>query len=187
MAKADDASSTIDWIWLSAALVLAAVPYGSPLAKELLVHWMATGDLPWACEWWKPRDAERLARWEERRRELEGWGHFSPVSVMPSAEYFRGDVQFGMSDRKVDWENNGAREKSTWGAKASGIKVSRKHLLALLLEGPREREEALRPTTPAERRSMEPKAWLDEVREEHPQYGNESKAAYPRRIHSMMQ
>ena len=51
-----------------------------------------------------------------------------------------------------------AREKATGGAKASGIKVSREHLLALLPEEPRERVEELGQTKPAEPELLEPKA-----------------------------
>ena len=65
--------------------------------------------------------------------------------------------------------------------------MSRTHLLALLPEEPREREEALRQTKPAERKLMEPKAWLAEVRKEYPQQQNERPAAYARRLHALMQ
>ena len=50
MAKADDTSSTIDWIWLFDALQEATKVLGSQaLAKEVLKEWLATGKLPWTC------------------------------------------------------------------------------------------------------------------------------------------
>jgi hypothetical protein len=57
MAKANDKSSTIDWIWLHYALKLAITRLGSEvLAKALLTEWLAAGKLPWSCIAWKPRD-----------------------------------------------------------------------------------------------------------------------------------
>jgi len=50
MAKADDASSTTDWIFLSEALELTAARFRSEkLAKELLREWRASGKLPGDC------------------------------------------------------------------------------------------------------------------------------------------
>ena len=51
MAKADDTSSTIVWIWLREALELAVTALGSvKLAQELLIEWLAAGKLPWALD-----------------------------------------------------------------------------------------------------------------------------------------
>ena len=49
MAKADDTSSTIDWIWLRDALELAVAAFGSEaLAKKRLMEWLAgREDVPW--------------------------------------------------------------------------------------------------------------------------------------------
>ena len=141
MAKADDTSSTIDWIGLCDALVLAAARLGSlALAKERLREWLAAGELPWSCMWWKGLDAEGLASFEQQRRELIAWG-VVPVSIMPSAAYAPSDPQFWSAGLEVDWEDNVARENATCGAQAMGIMVSREHLLALLPEESREREQ----------------------------------------------
>ena len=49
MAKADDVSSTIYWIWLFDALQEATNVLGSQaLAQGLLEEWLATGKLPFA-------------------------------------------------------------------------------------------------------------------------------------------
>ena len=57
MAKADDTSSTIDWIWLRDALGRAAPPPGSvALAKERLREWLVAGELPWSCMDWEALD-----------------------------------------------------------------------------------------------------------------------------------
>ena len=118
--------------WRSLLNALGSVP----LAQKLLKHWMATGEVRWNCEAWRPRDAKRLARWEESRRELEGWGHVSSAPVTLSVEYFCGDPRFWGDGPEIDWENDCAREKATWGAEALGIKMSRTHLLTLLPQGP---------------------------------------------------
>jgi hypothetical protein len=136
-AKADDPNTTKDEIWLNEALMLAAVPLGLSLAKEMLVHWIATGQLPLSFMLWKKRDGDGLARWVQRRHDLEGWGHVFPDSIMPPPEYSPGDLRFWSASPKIDWENNEARENATWGVRALGIKVSREHLLALLTATPR--------------------------------------------------
>ena len=63
----------------------------------------------------------------------------------PIAAYREGDPKFWGVRRvrlQIDWEDNTACEPVTGGAKASGVKVSRTNLLALLPQEPREREEA---------------------------------------------
>ena len=98
MAKADDTSSTIVWIWLRDALELAAAALGSvALAKELLTEWLAAGKLPWSCMSWKGLDAEGIARLEQQNQR-QG----SIVLIHPSAAYHEGDPQFwraGLTDR----------------------------------------------------------------------------------------
>ena len=69
MAKANNDSNTIDWIWLRDTLQLAVAALGSvALAKELLTEWLAAGKLPWDCMSWDGLDEEGLAK---RRREQE--------------------------------------------------------------------------------------------------------------------
>jgi hypothetical protein len=68
-----------------------------------------------------------------------------------------------------------------------GIKVSREHLLALLPEEPRKREESLRQTKSPERELLAPKDWLAKIRKEHPQWQNESHIDYTRRLHNFME
>ena len=71
MAKANDKSNTIAWIWLHDALMLAIPRFGSVvLAKERLREWLAAGELPWSCMSWKGLDAERIARLDREQREL---------------------------------------------------------------------------------------------------------------------
>ena len=100
MAKADDTSSTIDWIWLREALALAFAALGSwVLAKEQLTEWLAAGKLPWSCMSWRGLNAEGLA--EKRREKLDAerlaekrrergimW---EVLSLLPSAAYCSGD------------------------------------------------------------------------------------------------
>ena len=180
MAKADDKSSTM--IWLRDALALAVRAFGSVvLAKERLREWLAAGELPWSCMSWNGLDAERIARLD---REQRGWivGH-----IFPSVAYHEGDPQFWRANLNIDWEENGAWEKATGGARAQGIKVSRARLLALLPEEPRERVEEQGQTKPAERELLEPKAWLAWACEKYPKQRNERSIPYIRRLHGLMQ
>jgi hypothetical protein len=159
MAKANDKSSTIAWIWLHDALMLAIPRFGSVvLAKERLSEWLATGELPWFCMSWKGLDAERIATLDREQRELidqknRGW---IVLQIFPSVAYHEGDPQFWRANLKIDWEDNGARQQATGGARALGIKVSREHLVALLPEEPREHVEKSEQTGPAEPESPIP-------------------------------
>jgi hypothetical protein len=181
MAKAGDTSTTIVWIWLREALELAVRALGSvALAKEQLIEWLAAGKLPWSCMKWNGLDAEDIAKAEQLLRE-------GPIiHILPSAAYHEGDPKFWRVRLQIDWEDNAACEPVTGGARALGIKVSRKHFLLLLPEESRERDEALQQTEPAERNSMPPKVWLAKVRKEHPQRQNESHIDYTRRLHNLM-
>ena len=157
MAKANDKSSTIDWIWLRDALALSVKALGSvALAKELLRKWLAAGKLPWSCTSWKGLDAEGIAWLEQESRVgiLSG----KILFLIPSTAYHQGDPQFWLASLTIDWEDNLAGENAVEGAKASGVKVSRNHLLALLPEEPRERVEELGQIKPAEPALLEPKA-----------------------------
>ena len=60
------------------------------------------------------------------------------LHILPSVAYHEGDPQFWRANLKIDWEDNGAREQATGGARALGIKVSREHLVALLPDESRE-------------------------------------------------
>ena len=126
MAKANDKSSTIDWIWLHDALMLAIPRFGSVvLAKIRLKEWLAAGELPWSCMQWDGLDAEGIARLDQENRvSIVGY-------IIPSVAYHEGDPQFWRANLKIDWEQNGARQQATGGARALGIKVSREHLVAL--------------------------------------------------------
>ena len=142
MAKAADPSSTTVWIWLHEALALAVEALGSvALAKAQLTEWMAAGKLPWSCTSWKGLDQEDLTK---RRREKERlWKKKRILLALPKAAYYPGDPRFWSARGLwIDWEDNVARELARDGAQALGIRVSRSHLLALLHEGPGEREEA---------------------------------------------
>ena len=140
MAKANDKSSTIDWIWLHDALMLAIPRFGSVvLAKIRLGEWLAAGKLPWSCMLWEGLDAEGIARLDrENRVSIVGY-------IIPSVAYHEGDPQFWRADLNIYWEENGARENATGGARALGIKVSRERLRALLPEEPREHVEKPEP------------------------------------------
>jgi hypothetical protein len=133
MAKADETSSTIDWIWLRAALALAVEALGTvELAKKQLIEWLAAGKLPWSCMKWKGLTAEEIAKAEQQLR-----GGLI-IHILPSAAYHEGDPEFwGVRAVRlqIDWEDNAAREPLTGGAQALGIKVSRTHLLTLLPGG----------------------------------------------------
>jgi hypothetical protein len=127
MAKADDTTSTTNWIWLREALALAVAVLGSAaLAKEQLKEWLAAGKVPWSCMSWVGRAAEGIV----------------DLLNLGSVAYYPGDPQFwGAGHLNIDWEDNGARERRAGGAHALGIKVSRAHVLALLPKEPSEREE----------------------------------------------
>jgi hypothetical protein len=137
MAKAENSSSTIDWTWLHDALVLATKTFGSVvLAKERLREWMASDQLPWDCMSFEGPDADRIVRLREDEKEsIVGY-------ILPSASYHKGDPAFWRADLNIWWNENenAAREKSMFGARALGIKVSSTHLDALLPGEPREGE-----------------------------------------------
>ena len=185
MAKADDTTSKIDWIWLREALELAAKRLGSvELAEGRLIEWLAAGKLPWSCMSWKGHSAEEIAKAKQQLK-----GAYIP-HIFPSAVYHEGDPKFWGVRRvrlQIDWEDNKAHDPVTGGAKALGVKVSRTHLLALLPEEPRERVEDLGQTKTAERKLMRPKAWLAKVRKEHPRQHNELLVAYASRLLALMQ
>jgi hypothetical protein len=131
--KADD--STTDWVWLREALALVVAALGSvALAKERLREWLAAGEVPWSCMWWKGLNAEDLA---ELKQERDGFFfRNSPLfasAFAPSAAYCPGDPEFWNAGLKIDWEDDGAYELARLdGAQALGIKVSLGHLQALL-------------------------------------------------------
>jgi hypothetical protein len=139
MAKADDTTSTTDWIWLREALALAVAAHGSvALAKERLREWLAAGEVPWTCVSWSGLDAKGLAKLKSR----EGLLGLFRAPYCPSAAYHPGDPQFWNAGLKIDWEDDGAHELARVdGAQALGIKVSHTHLLELLPEGPRKHEQ----------------------------------------------
>jgi hypothetical protein len=144
MAKANDKSSTIYWIWLHDALALAIPHFGSAVLAEIrLKEWLAAGELPWSCKQWDGLDAEGIARLDREQRELidqknRGW---IVLHILPSVAYHEGDPQFWRANLNIHWEENGARENATGGARALGIRISRERLRALLPEEPREGEE----------------------------------------------
>ena len=88
MAKANDKSSTIDWIWLHDALMLVTPHFGSVLAKIRLQEWLAAGELPWSCMQWDGLNAEGIARLDQENRvSIVGY-------IIPSVAYHEGDPQF---------------------------------------------------------------------------------------------
>ena len=155
MAKANDKSSTIDWIWLHDALMLAIPRFGSVvLAKALLTEWLAAGKLPWSCMAWNPLDVEGIAELEDRARDV---GMFLRISHPHAA---RASLSSGASIIRSAGKTTWRSQNSVVGARALGIKVSREHLLALLPEEPRERVEKPEPepTRPAEPALLKPAA-----------------------------
>lgn len=136
MAKPNKTSTTVVWIWLHDALMLAVSTFGSVvLAEERLRAWMASGQLRWSCMSFEGPDAEDIARLRQEEKEsIVGY-------ILPLAAYHKGDPAFWSADLAIWWDKNGAREKSGFGARALGIKVSRTDLAALLPEEPREREQ----------------------------------------------
>ena len=81
-----------------------------------------------------------IARLDREQRELidDPKNRVKVFHILPSVAYREGDPQFWCADVKIFWEENGAREQATGGARALGIKVSRKHLRALLHDESRE-------------------------------------------------
>ena len=78
MAKANDKSSTIDWIWLRDALALAvpALRVGGT-GERAAEEWLAAGELPWSCMSWEGLDAEGIARLEQENRVSIVGPHYS--------------------------------------------------------------------------------------------------------------
>ncbi len=68
-----------------------------------------------------------------------------------------------------------------------GIKVSRNHLVALLLEEPRKHGENPEQSRPAEPKLLRSKAWLACARMTNPQRPKEELEAYARCLHGLMQ
>ena len=113
MAKANDKSSTIDWIWLDDALMLAISRFGSELlAKALLTDWLAAGKLPWSCMAWNPLDEEGVAELEDRARDVG----MLLRNIPPACR--EGEPEFWRFDHTIAWEDNiasqelGCRRKS---------------------------------------------------------------------------
>jgi hypothetical protein len=173
MAKADKATSTIDWIWLLDALREAIKVLGSQLlAKTRLKEWLATGQLPWTCMSWVELD-ERGTIKPSREHEP------SLGSILSALVRF-----WRVQSLWVDWEDNSAGDPLNC---ALGIKVSKTHLRALLPDGRAEYDEAPEQSTPAARKSLGPKGWLADARKKHPRLQNETQTAYAVRLHSLMQ
>jgi hypothetical protein len=128
MAKADDASSTIDWIWLREALKVAGPAVASErLAKKMLPEWIAAGKIPWSCVSWEGPTAEFLTFLEQVNSSL------GKVRLNIACACHEGDPEFWRApDLTIDWEENEAHDSALGGARASGIRLSRTHLLALL-------------------------------------------------------
>ena len=114
MAKADDTTSKIDWIWLREALELAVATLGSvELAEERLMEWLAAGELPWSCMAWKGLSAEEIAREEGEAAaagllQKDGAGRNGAVChyTVPSAAYCQGDPSVLERRGRIDWEEN---------------------------------------------------------------------------------
>jgi hypothetical protein len=128
MAKAG-VETSIEWIWQRDALAWVHEAFGSlELAKELLVKWLAAGDVPWSCVSWKGLDAAGVVKLEQDLREPGPL-----VFLTPTKAYHEGDSRFWAAGLAIDWEDNSAREQYViGGAAALGIKVSREHVLARL-------------------------------------------------------
>src|SRR5215469_61140 len=102
MAKADNSSSIIDWIWLRDALALAEARFGSTvLAKERLIKWLAAGELPWSCMSFDALDAEGIARLDRENEES------IVLHIIPSAVLHEGRSDFWRANLNIWWEENG--------------------------------------------------------------------------------
>ena len=116
MAKADDTTSTIDWIWLREALALAAAALGSVvLAKRRLMEWLAAGKLPWSCMSWKGR----CGRHSEGGSETQGRVHH-PHYPIGRVSRWRPQVLGWPIRLQIDWEEQYGTRAGTGGAKAWG-------------------------------------------------------------------
>ena len=113
------------------------------------MEWLAAGKLPWSCMSWNGLDAEGLAEKrrekrserlaKKRRRQGISTGRSSTPSHRPHIA--KVTLRFWSATLWINWEANDADERRRHGAQAFGIKVSREHLLALLPEESREREQ----------------------------------------------
>jgi hypothetical protein len=199
--------SDCDRIFLHEALGLAVRALGTEdLAEQQLVEWLGAGDLPWSCRKWKGPDAEdiasfaagKLPRSETKeldaediaKAEQELFGEYT-IHTFPSVAYHEGDPRFFRARPQIDCKKNTAWERGvTGGAKASGIRVSRTRLLALLPAGagglpllpadnPSEGSDA-----DDEVRSL--KAWVSAAQLAHPKKTGEGISAYARRLYGLM-
>jgi predicted DNA-binding transcriptional regulator AlpA len=163
-----------------------------------LYEWMKNNDFPRPIILGPVTGRSSTNAWH--RTEVLGW-----LAQRPRREYGKGAHKFqGLRageraqrsnryhtpsrPRPIDREHSGAHENKVGDAKAlvGGIKVSHEHLLALPLEGPHKREEVQTQIKPAEQKLTKPKAWLAQVRNQHPQQQNESHTDYARRLHGLM-
>lgn len=119
MAKANDKSNAIHWIWLTEALQEAIKVLGSKrLARRRLKQWMAAGQLPWSCM--------SLELLNEK-------GQATPWPQLGSA-FFVLNLFWDATSHWIDWKDNSAGENELGAVQAMGISVSREDLFALLLQ-----------------------------------------------------
>ncbi|MBR0742104.1 hypothetical protein JQ581_34725 [Bradyrhizobium liaoningense] len=117
MAKANDNSIPIDWIWLIQALQEATRVLGSRrLAKRRLKQWMATKELPWICT--------SLDLLDEKGQVMTG--------PLLGSVFLLLDLFWDATSHWIDWEDNCAGENELGAVQVTGISVSRERLFALL-------------------------------------------------------
>ena len=120
MAKANDKSNAIHWIWLIEALQEAIKVLGSKrFARRRLKQWMATGELPWICM--------SLNLLDEKGQEMT-WPQLGTAFL--ALKLF-----WDATSHWIDWEDNCAGENELGAVQAMGIKVSRERFFTLLLAG----------------------------------------------------
>lgn len=118
MAKANDKSNAIHWIWLIEALQEAIKVLGSKrLARRRLKQWMATGELPWIC-----MSLDLL----DEKGQVMTWPQLGSV-------FFVLNLFWDATSHWIDWEDNCAGENELGAVQAMGMSVSRERLFALLL------------------------------------------------------
>jgi hypothetical protein len=122
MAKANDKSTTIDWIWLREALQEdAKAELGSKvLAETRLREWLAAVQLPWTYMSWQELDEAGIANLREDEPTLG--------RILSTLTWF-----WTAQSLWIDWDDSRAGDCRNC---ALGIKVSRRHLRALLRAGP---------------------------------------------------
>ena len=103
MAKADDTTSTTDWIWLREALALAEALGSVALAKKQLTEWLEAGKIRWRRSAVHPSGASVDGFWEKRVAVDWGDNNATKRELLPVLG-FEGVTMYGIRVARADIE-----------------------------------------------------------------------------------